>query len=80
MLTNVPTDVFDTPAQFKCSKCGIDMLIAGAYDKTQNTCQGKSLPLQFVCHSCNTIMVPEMKRPHTVTSDKDLGVNNLDSA
>lgn len=55
MLQSSDNKTFDgsTPiVKSKCSSCGIDLQIAGQYDREANTLQGNTVIL-LNCHNCN---------------------------
>lgn len=46
-------------ARYKCSVCGVDLYIAGKYNRQDCAAGGKSVVTSFQCHSCNQVMMPQ---------------------
>jgi hypothetical protein len=61
LLTAFNKDIIRTNPQYQCSACGVDMLIAGRYDKSDRNVEGQSKNCQFDCYACGKRVSPKLK-------------------
>jgi hypothetical protein len=58
VLVHIPDDVFANRPNCQCPACGVDMMIAGWYDKPAHTIEGKTIKSQHECYSCGKFVIP----------------------
>lgn len=53
----------ESPKLYTCPHCGIDLRIAGAYNRLASVVSGKYNQTQYQCHNaqCNKWMIPKRK-------------------
>lgn len=56
-----PYWVYQNKPNCQCPACGIDMMIAGWYDKPEKTTQGDTIKSQHECYSCGKFVIPKQK-------------------